>query len=110
MPRPCSQANIENWVRSYFSFLDAYGAFILSAESVPADDHVRIAGSRMTMRVCFLLGVNLRARQRTPTDTPETLGLAIQSMLDRSWYQCRTRDLPTTEDDVVATIMALLAA
>jgi AcrR family transcriptional regulator len=104
MPRPCSRPDVENWVRRYFAFMDEHGAFILSAQSKAPDEDIRTKSDRMQMRVWFLLGVNLRSRQRTPTDTPETLGLTIMAMLDRSWYLCRTGDLPVDDTDVVHTI------
>jgi len=35
-------------------------------------------------------------RQRTPTDVPEALGLAIQSMMDRAWYHTHVQRLAST--------------
>jgi hypothetical protein len=108
LPRPCSHADVERWVRDYFAFLDVHGAFIFSATSTPGDEEVRAAASRMTMRACFLLGIGLRTRQRTPTDTPEALGLVVQAMLDRTWYQCRAQQLPVSIDDAVSIAAAIL--
>ena len=108
MPRPCTRPDVEDWVRRYFAFMDEHGAFILSAQSGPTDEDVRVGSTRMQMRVCFLLGVSLRGRQRTPTEAPEALGLAIQAMLDRSWYQCRAQRLPVDTEDVVVTIAAVI--
>ena len=104
MPRPCSLGDVEQWVRRYFELMDHHGAFILSAQSGPGDEEVRVASTRLQMRVCFLLGTSLRARQRTPVEAPEALGLAIQAMLDRSWYQCRAQHLPVDVEDVIGTI------
>jgi len=108
MPRPCSRQDVQEWVRRYFAFMDEHGAFILSAQSGPADEDVRVASNRMQMRVCWLLGVHLRSRQRTPTDAPEALGLATQAMLDRSWYHCRAQQLPVDGGDVIRTIATLV--
>ncbi|MFJ8816413.1 TetR/AcrR family transcriptional regulator [Amycolatopsis thermoflava] len=110
LPRPASRADLEGWIRQYFAFMDEHGAFILSAQSGPDDEDVRVASSRMQMRVAFLLGVSLRGRQKHPTTAPEALGLAAQAMLDRSWYQCRAQRLPIDENDVVGVITDFFVA
>jgi len=109
MPRPCSRRDVERWVRRYFAFMDQHGAFILSAQSGPPDEDVRARSGRMQMRACFLLGVGLRGRQRTPTDVPEILGLAVLAMLERTWYQCRVLELPIDHGDAIsATARSIL--
>jgi AcrR family transcriptional regulator len=108
MPRPCSGADVEQWVRRYFGLMDEHGAFILSAQSGPDDEEVRSASIRMQIRVCFLLGVSLRSRQRTPTEAPEALGLAVLAMLDRAWYQSRAQRLPVDDEDVIATVARII--
>lgn len=110
LPRPCSQADVERWVRSYFDFLEVYGAFFLSPQSSPDEEDVRAAATMLTMRGCFLLGVNLRSRQATPTETPEALGLVVKAMLDRSWHQIKIEQLPVSTDDVVATVASNILA
>jgi AcrR family transcriptional regulator len=110
MPRPCSGTDVEQWVRRYFELMDDHGAFILSAQSGPGDEEVRVASSRLQMRVCFLLGTSLRSRQRTPVEAPEALGLAIQALLDRSWYQCRAQHLPVDAEDVIATVARTISS
>jgi AcrR family transcriptional regulator len=110
LPRPCTHDDAEAWVRRYFAFMDQHGAFILSAQSGPADEDVRVASNRMQMRVAWLLGVSLRGRQRTPTDAPEALGLATQAMMDRSWYHCRAQRLPVDGDDILRTIADFIIA
>ena len=114
IPRPCSRADVEAWVWQYFAFMDKHGAFVLSAQSRPADEATGAASSRMQMRVAWLLGVHLRGRQRTPTDAPEALGLAVLSMLDRSWYHIHVHHVPVDNADMVRVItdfiMAILQA
>jgi hypothetical protein len=82
----------------------------LSAQSGPGDEEVRVASTRLQMRVCFLLGTSLRSRQRTPVEAPEALGLAIQALLDRSWYQCRAQHLPVDAEDVIATVARTISS
>jgi AcrR family transcriptional regulator len=108
MARPCRDEDVAGWVREYFAFMDRHGAFILSAQSAPPAEDVRLASNRMQMRVAWVLGVHLRGRQAHPTDAPEALGLVTQSMLDRSWHHTRDGNLPVATDDVVATIVAFI--
>ncbi|MBV7706994.1 TetR/AcrR family transcriptional regulator [Nocardia nova] len=115
IPQPCTREDVETWVRGYFAFMDKHGAFILSAQPGPSDEDVKIASTRMQMRVVWLLGMNLRNRQRHPAAAPEALGLCVQAMLDRSWYLSHTQQqLPVDPDDIVRTatdfLMAILTA
>jgi AcrR family transcriptional regulator len=105
MPRPCTAEDVRAWVIEYFSFMDEHGAFILSsAHSAPDEEDFREDSRRMQMRVAWLLGFSLRSRQTEPTDAPEALGMAIQSMLDRSWYSCKVQQLPISEKDTIRTL------
>jgi TetR/AcrR family transcriptional regulator len=109
MPRECSLTDIEDWVRSYFEFMDEHGAFIFaSGQSAPTDEDFRANSRRLQMRAAFLLGVQLRARQATPTDAPEALGLATMAMLDRSWYYSRVQGLEVDDQDMIRTIATML--
>lgn len=115
LPRPCSDGDLEQWVRAYFAFMDVNGAFIMSAaRSAPMDEEFRAATRRMIMRVAFLLGSAMRSRQAAPTNAPEALGLATMAMLDNSWSHIRVQQLPVDEDDMVRTlatsIMSVLVA
>jgi len=108
MPDPVSHADVDAWVERYLSFMQTHGAFILAAQSAPIDDDVRERSARMQMRVAWLLGVGLRAKQRVKTQAPEALGVALQAMLERSWYMLRVQRLPIGDDDVRATISSII--
>ncbi|WP_345426860.1 TetR/AcrR family transcriptional regulator [Pseudonocardia xishanensis] len=108
LPHPCSRRDIADWVRLYFDFLDVHGPMIFSAHTAPDEDDVREAATRMALRVSFVLGVGLRSRQRTPTQLPEVLGLAVKAMLDRSWHQIAVEDLPIDREDVIGTAAAII--
>jgi AcrR family transcriptional regulator len=111
LPRPCTREDVESWIRRYFELLDRHGAFIFaSAQSAPTDEEFRASARRLQMRSGWLFGTALRSRQKEPTDAPEALGLAVQAMLDRSWYQCRVQRLPVDEADMIATVTSLVAA
>jgi TetR/AcrR family transcriptional regulator len=113
IPNPAGRADVEEWVRAYFEFMDRHGAFSLSAHSGPSDENVRTDSARMQMRVIWLLGTALRNRQHRPTHAPEALGLTVQAMLDRSWFLIHTQQLPIASDDVsraaTDSIMALFS-
>ncbi|GGL13691.1 TetR/AcrR family transcriptional regulator [Nocardia jinanensis] len=104
VPSAAARADIERWVGAYFDFMDRHGAFAMSAHSGPDDEEVRAASARMQMRVIWLLGTALRNRQNRPTDAPEALGLAVQSMLERAWFLVHTSRLPVSRADVVGAI------
>jgi AcrR family transcriptional regulator len=110
VPRPCTHADVAAWVWKYFAYMDEHGAFVLSSQSWPADEAISAASRRQQMRVAWLLGVHLRGRQRTPTDAPEALGLAIQSMMDRAWYHTHVPRLPVDNADLVRVIADFVMA
>ncbi|MEX5637297.1 TetR/AcrR family transcriptional regulator [Parafrankia sp. FMc2] len=110
LPQPASRTDFEVWVREYFDFMNEHGPFILAAQSAPPDEEIRIAGNRLQMRVAWLIGLHLRNRQKTPTQTPEALGLTIHAMLDRSWFHLRGQGVPVDEDDIITTISENLVA
>jgi hypothetical protein len=58
----------------------------------------------------WALGTRLQGRQRIPSDTPDTLGLAALAMLDRSWFFSRSVHLPVSDRDMVRTVADWLAA
>lgn len=89
------------WVRDYYAFMDLNGAFIYAANQAPFEDELRASARRMQMRVAFLLGVSLRARQSSPTPAPEALGLTVIAMLDHTWYLTRVQLLPVSDEDMV---------
>jgi TetR/AcrR family transcriptional regulator len=109
LPRPASRANVRDWVRAYFRFMDAHGAFILAAShSAPTDEAFRATRQRMQLRVAFLLGVSLRSRQTEPDLAPEALGLATMALLDRSWWYCRASDLPVGQAEMIESVTSML--
>lgn len=109
LPPVCVLDDVTAWVVDYFAYMDRHGAFVLSAgQAVPVDEDIRAGGRRMQMRVAFLLGVSLRARQAVPTDAPEALGLSVMGMLDRSWYYSRVQRLPVSDQDMIRSAAQLI--
>jgi AcrR family transcriptional regulator len=111
LPKPASREDLANWVTGYFAIMDEHGPFIFSAaQSAPTDEQTRADAHRMQMRSAWALGTQLQRRQRVPSDTPDTLGLAALALLDRSWFFSRSADLPVSDADMVRTVADWLAA
>ncbi|MCK0516742.1 TetR/AcrR family transcriptional regulator [Williamsia sp. DF01-3] len=105
MPSPASLGDVTSWVRQYFSFMDQHGAFIFSStQSAPTDDEFRRNSQRTQMRVAWLLGTNLVARQQRRYEAPEALGLTMMAMLDQSYFYSRVWRLPVDDDDMIRTL------
>ncbi len=64
----------------------------------------------MQMRSAWALGSRLQGRQRVPSDTPDTLGLAALALFDRSWFFSRSAGLPVSDPDMIRTVADWLAA
>jgi AcrR family transcriptional regulator len=106
-----AREDLRTWVVGYFAIMDEHGSFIFSAsQSAPADEQHRIDANRMRMRTAWALGTRLQSRQRTPSDTPDTLGLAALSLLDQSWFYSRSVRLPVSDADMVRTVADWLAS
>jgi TetR/AcrR family transcriptional regulator len=109
LPQRPSMADVVSWVEAYFAFMDRHGAFIFSsAQSGPNDEDVRSKTKRLQLRVSFLLGMHLRARQKDHTTAPEALGLTMLAALDRSWYLVTVQDLGVDREDVIRAIAATI--
>jgi AcrR family transcriptional regulator len=106
-----SREDLAHWVAGYFAIMDEHGPFIFSAaQSAPTDEQTQAAAHRMQMRSAWALGTRIQARQRVPSDTPDTLGLAALALLDRSWFFSRSANLPVSDRDMVRTVADWLAA
>jgi AcrR family transcriptional regulator len=111
LPRPASREDLAGWVAGYFAIMDEHGPFIFSAaQSAPTDEQTQADAHRMQMRSAWALGTRLQGRQRVPSDTPDTLGLAALALLDRSWFFSRSAGLPVSDRDMVRTVADCLAA
>jgi AcrR family transcriptional regulator len=106
-----SRADLADWVAGYFAIMDEHGPFIFSAsQSAPTDEQTQADAHRMQMRTAWALGTRIQARQRVPSDAPDTVGLAALALLDRSWFFSRQANLPVSEQEMVRTVADWLAA
>jgi AcrR family transcriptional regulator len=103
--RPTDPAEVERWTQRYFAVMDEHGSFILASEqSAPSDDDFQMSSNRLQMRVAWSFGTRLQERQRTATESPDALGLAVLAMLDRSWFHSRAVRLPVDDRDMTRTV------
>jgi AcrR family transcriptional regulator len=106
-----SREDLADWVAGYFAIMDEHGPFIFSAsQSAPTDEQTQADAHRMQMRTAWALGTRIQARQRVPSDSPDTLGLAALALLDRSWFFSRPANLPVSDREMVRTVADWLAA
>ena len=111
LPRPAAYADIEQWARDYFTMMDAHGPIVFfSQQAVPDDETFRASRTRMELRVAWTFGARLQSRQRTPSSSPDALGVATLAMLDRSWYMARKARLPIADADLISTAAQYIAA
>lgn len=84
-----SAASVEQmslWVHDYFQLLDVHGSFAFAwTQAARDDEEVRVVGMRAHLALCRQMGEELaRIGNRPPTDA-KVLGLAVNSLLERSW-------------------------
>lgn len=105
IPSPCTLEDVRHWVESYFEFMDRHGAFIFSStQSAPTDEEFRRTSQRTQMRVAWLLGTGLVARQQRKYEAPEALGLSMMAMLDQSYFYSRVWRMPVDDADMITTV------
>ncbi|MDO8389550.1 MAG: TetR/AcrR family transcriptional regulator [Actinomycetota bacterium] len=79
-------AGLRDWVREYFQLLDGHGAFAFAwTQAAHEDEAIRTAGMKGHMALSREFGEMLAASAgKERTDTVE-LGIAMFSLLERSW-------------------------
>ena len=105
---------IEEWVERYFEFLDDYGSFVLAWAQAAFEDHeLRRAGMKRHLRTCRRLGEALEKLRGQPRGDARSQGLAVFSMLERTWAQCRLYgdavEPATVRDNAALVIIGTLA-
>jgi AcrR family transcriptional regulator len=111
LPERPTRGDLEGWTARYFTMMDEYGAFNFSSSmDAPDDEPFRASSTRLQMRTAWSFGTRLQRRQNVATDSPDALGLATLSMLDRSWFVTREAQLPVDEQDMIRTVAHCLAA
>jgi TetR/AcrR family transcriptional regulator len=109
VPRPCSRADVEGWVRGWLATMDRHGAFVfLAALAAVAGPEFHAQATSSLMQVAWSLGGRLRARQAEPTSAPDALGLAVLGMVSDTWFHCRRQRLPVADADLVAVLATAL--
>jgi AcrR family transcriptional regulator len=100
---PPDKEDIEEWVASYFSYLDRNGAFVIrSTEDMPPDRKFRAAVTRSHRRTAAALGQGIAKIEPTPPDLdPVATGLVVMAMLERSWLMVQHNEIPSTTRQAV---------
>ncbi len=98
LANPPTRASLQEWVGSYFEYLDLHGAFVIrSAEDMPPDEQFRAAVARSHRRTAAALGDGIAKLAVTPPDLdPAATGLVLMAMLERSWSTVRHHEVPWT--------------
>ncbi|MDB6002865.1 MAG: putative transcription regulator [Rhizobacter sp.] len=114
LPDAAPPEAVAGWVRRYFAFLDRHGAFALAgALSAPGDSDFREASRRSQMQVARRLGRRLQARRTAGPgsgEPPETLGLAVLALIERTWLHARTPGLGVDEAELAEAVTTLIVA
>ncbi len=91
-----SEPGAIQWVAEYFKYLELHGSFAFAWTEAAHDDiEIRTAGMKRHLKMCTRLGSRLAATNLAATDSsatnppttddPTALGLAVSSLLERSW-------------------------
>jgi AcrR family transcriptional regulator len=107
--RHWTRDDLQAWICRYFGFLDEQGSFAFAwTQAAHEDEEIRLAGMRRHLRICRYMGETLDALGDTRIDDPTEVGVAVFSMIERSWAYCQLYD-DTIEATVVhATIAGVL--
>jgi AcrR family transcriptional regulator len=106
-----SRADIEDWVRRYFDYLDRNGAFVIrSEEDMPRDGEFRAAVARSHRRAAAALGQLIAKIAVTPpTSDAAATGLTVMAMLERSWLMSAHHQVSAIDrSDVLAAASELI--
>lgn len=81
------------WIAAYLGFLDRHGAFVFAWYQAAQEDPALMAwGQRVLMAGASTIGralEELRGSEGSLGTDPDTEGLALLAMLERSWYYWR---------------------
>jgi AcrR family transcriptional regulator len=104
-------ADLQRWVATYFDLLEEHGSFAFAwTQAAQEDEEIRKAGMKGHLELCRKLGNALAAlggkRPRDPTE----LGLAVFSMLERSWAYAQLYDGTLDKTSLQRTMARMLAA
>jgi AcrR family transcriptional regulator len=111
--QPWTDADIAGFVREHFAMLDEHGSFVFAwTQAAHEDEEIRAAGMKGHLEICRRLGGALGELRGKPFDDPTAQGLAIFSMVERSWSYCQlyadTVDPTVVQREIAYAISATL--
>jgi AcrR family transcriptional regulator len=111
--RPWTHDDLQAWVRRYFGFLDEQGSFVFAwTQAAHEDEEIRVAGMRRHLRICRHMGETLDALGDRRIDDPTEVGVAVFSMIERSWAYCQlyadTIDVTVVHRTIAGVIASIL--
>lgn len=102
-------AQLQEWVASYFRYLDRNGAFLVrSMEDGPDDDAFRATVKRLHRRSARHLGKYIAARSTAAFTSPASVGMSIMAMLERSWLLAHMPAVDNEPDSAVRSCAEIL--
>lgn len=108
-----SEVDIARFVDDSFATFDEHGAFAFAwTEAAHQDDELRQAGMKRHLSLCRDLGEALGRLRGSPFEDPRATGLAVNSMIERTWSYCQlyagTVDEGAVRAALTASIIAML--
>jgi AcrR family transcriptional regulator len=83
---PWTEADIAEWVGTYFTLLDEHGSFAFAwTQAANEDDELLRAGAKSHLELCGHMGESLAALAGVSFESPVELGVVVFSLLERTW-------------------------
>lgn len=106
-PVPRRLADVEDFVRAYFAFMDQHGAFVVaSTYSAPDDDDFRRARARMQSRIAWILGQAIGPSGGP--HPPEVVGAAVNGLLDQSWFAAQQHSVAVDQSEMTTVLADII--
>lgn len=106
-----SRKSLGEWVAEYFILLDVHGSFAFAwTQAAQEDEEIRIAGMKRHLAICTQVGNLLAQTAGRTTDRPALLGVAVVSVLERTWNYGRLYADTVRRDDVIDELARTLFA
>ena len=104
-------ADLQRWVSTYFDLLEEHGSFAFAwTQAAQEDEEIRKAGMKGHLELCRKLGSALATLGGKRSRDPTELGLAVFSMLERSWAYAQLYDGTLDKTSLQRTMARMLAA
>lgn len=100
---------VESILGIYLDVLDEHGAFIeVWRQAAFDDEELRDAGLRAQLSSAKRWVAVLTACGWEPSDKPARIGLALQVMVERYWFQWKVAGMHDSRTDVIDTLSAIV--